>query len=84
MRASASSYIEKKKFGLKDESDESDEEQFFDMSPNTKRRAKDEKDKKAVSEKLGPFGTFMSLFKAFVVTGILFLPHSFVAGGWAF
>lgn len=84
MRASANSYIEKKKFGLRDESDESDEEVFYDMSPNTRRRAKSVTEKEKVSEKLGPFGTFMSLFKAFVVTGILFLPSSFKAGGWAF
>jgi hypothetical protein len=53
------------------------------MSPKTKRLAKEDDDLKK-AEKLGPFATFMSLFKAFVVTGILFLPSSFVAGGWAF
>ena len=33
---------------------------------------------------LGCFGTFMSLFKGFVCTAILFLPASFKTGGFMF
>lgn len=53
------------------------------MSPITRRNKKTEEAVKKTS-KLGPFGTFMSLFKGFVCTAILFLPASFKTGGWLF
>ena len=35
-------------------------------------------------KKLGPFNTFLTLFKGFVNIGILFLPHTFSTGGFLF
>jgi amino acid permease len=42
-----------------------------------------EKEKKQV-ELLGPIATGFTLFKGFVCTGILYMPLSFVNGGWLF
>lgn len=50
-------------------------------SPISKRKAKEEKVKKEV-KKLNAFGTFLTLFKGFVCTGILYLPKAFVNGGF--
>jgi proton-coupled amino acid transporter len=33
---------------------------------------------------LGPLGTYLTLMKGFVCTGILYLPNAFLMGGWAF
>ena len=49
----------------------------------TKRRVKDEQYKEKV-KKLNAFSTFMTLFKGFVCTAVLYLPKSFVNGGWGF
>lgn len=53
------------------------------MTPIT-RRAKKTEEKAKNTNKLGCFGTFMSLFKGFVCTAILYLPASFKTGGWMF
>lgn len=50
-------------------------------TPNTKRRVKEEKIMKEV-KKLSAFGTFLTLVKGFICTGILYLPKAFVNGGW--
>jgi proton-coupled amino acid transporter len=52
-------------------------------TPQTKRRLIDEKSK-SVIHKLGPISTFVTLIKGFVATGVLYLPKSFVNGGWGF
>ena len=33
---------------------------------------------------LGPCGTFMTLMKGFICTGILYLPNAVLKGGWGF
>ena len=35
-------------------------------------------------KKLGPTATFLTLIKGFVCTGCLYLPKSFINGGWTF
>mmetsp|Transcript_9659 Transcript_9659/g.16232 ORF Transcript_9659/g.16232 Transcript_9659/m.16232 type:complete len:125 (+) Transcript_9659:568-942(+) len=49
----------------------------------TKRRVKDENYKKKV-KKLSNVATFFTLIKAFVCTGCLYLPKSFINGGYGF
>lgn len=34
--------------------------------------------------KLGPIGTFFTLFKGFVCSGILYMPKDFINGGYGF
>lgn len=67
------------------DSDEYEEEDpsFADKSPNTKKRVKDEKLKKKI-KKLGACETYITLLKGFVCTSVLYLPKSFVNGGWGF
>lgn len=55
----------------------------MDKTPATKRRLIDEKSKSAV-HKLGPCNTFLTLMKGFVASAVLYLPKSFVNGGWGF
>lgn len=45
------------------------------------KRKKQESDK---VNKLGPAATFLTLIKGFVCTGCLYLPKSFINGGWVF
>ena len=49
----------------------------------TKRRVKEEKVKSKV-KKLGPATTFLTLLKGFVASAVLYLPKSFVNGGYGF
>jgi solute carrier family 36 (proton-coupled amino acid transporter) len=43
----------------------------------------EEKAKSAVN-KLGPAATYLTLMKGFVASAVLYLPKSFVNGGWGF
>ena len=43
-----------------------------------------EEDTKKAVKKLGCFATFMTLMKGFVISSILYLPKSFVNGGYVF
>lgn len=52
-------------------------------SPNTVRRAKNDEVKKKI-KKLGAMETYITLMKGFVCTSVLYLPRSFVNGGWGF
>ena len=89
MRSDAASFVYKNQHGGmgEDQSDESDDELIMnkeiEASPMTRRT---EKQKAAIqkTKPLGCFGTFMSLFKGFVCTAILFLPAAFKTGGWFF
>ena len=49
----------------------------------TKRRLKEEHDIEKAG-KIGPVGTFFTLVKGFVATGVLFLPKGWRNGGWMF
>jgi proton-coupled amino acid transporter len=55
----------------------------MDATPVTKRRKIEEKKKSAV-HKLGPGLTFLTLIKGFVASAVLYLPKSFVNGGYGF
>jgi hypothetical protein len=69
--------------------DDSDDEAYLgepvdpSLTPMTKRRVREENYKESV-KKLGSFATFMTLIKAFICTAVLYLPKSFVNGGWGF
>ena len=79
-------YIGKRKYGGNhDDSDESDDDDpdLMDKTPTTKRRMVDEKSKSVV-HKLGPCSTFLTLLKGFVASAVLYLPKSFVNGGYGF
>lgn len=80
-------YADLRKFGGAgfDDSDNSEEDNplYAQKTPNTKRRIKNEETLKNV-KKLGPLATYFSLMKAFVATGCLYLPKSFINGGWLF
>lgn len=56
---------------------------LFKMSPNTRRDVKTKIDEEQTG-KVGPIGTFFTLLKGFVASGVLFLPKGFVTGGWLF
>jgi hypothetical protein len=49
----------------------------------TQRRVRKENYVKKV-KKLGTMATFFTLIKGFIATGCLYLPKSFVNGGWGF
>jgi len=49
----------------------------------TKKRILDNKAQKKV-KKLGPCATFLTLIKGFVCSAVIYLPKSFVNGGWGF
>lgn len=51
------------------------------FSPNTQLRKVEENQLKKI-KKLTPAGTYFSLLKGFVCTGILYLPKNFQNGGW--
>jgi solute carrier family 36 (proton-coupled amino acid transporter) len=53
------------------------------MSPNARREFKNKYDEEQTG-KVGPAGTFFTLLKGFVASGVLFLPKGFVTGGWLF
>lgn len=84
--ASATNFVEKNKFGLKDESDEEDEDILAlaaDKTPRTRRKVIKEENVKKV-KKLGPVATAFTLFKGFVAMGILYMPKNFTDGGYGF
>lgn len=86
-KTDANQYIEKRRFGGagQDDSDEDSDDAYdpdlVDKTPNTKRRVKEEKVKKEV-HKLSPMESYFTLLKGFVCSSILYLPKSFVNGGW--
>jgi solute carrier family 36 (proton-coupled amino acid transporter) len=53
------------------------------MTPNTRRNYKSIIEEEQTG-KVGPAGTFFTLLKGFVASGVLFLPKGFVTGGWLF
>jgi proton-coupled amino acid transporter len=53
------------------------------MTPNTRKTFKNQIDEENTG-KIGPAGTFFTLLKGFVASGVLFLPKGFVTGGWLF
>jgi len=69
----------------RDDSDEEEKEnpELVGKTPNTRKRLIKEKATEEV-EKLGPLATAFTLFKGIVCSGILYLPTSFVTGGWLF
>jgi membrane protein insertase Oxa1/YidC/SpoIIIJ len=91
---SASYYISKNRYGGagKDESDSSDDEdstirkqnpQIMDHTPITQRKMIGDEIRKGFV-KLDWKGTYFTLIKGFVCTGIIYLPKSFINGGWGF
>ncbi len=54
---------------------------FYSATPITQRRLVETEMLKKV-HKLSPWGTYFSLLKGFVCTGILYLPNNFKNGGW--
>ena len=54
-----------------------------EATPNTRSRLKSQLDEKHAG-KISPVLTFLTLFKGFVGTGVLFLPKGFYTGGWGF
>lgn len=84
-RKSQNAYIEKKKYGGvgHDDSDDSDDPDLANKTPQTKRRLKDENMQKKV-KKLSACATYMTLMKGFVCSACLYLPRSFVKGGYGF
>lgn len=80
-------YIGKRMYGGAgpDDSDQSEDEDvdLIDKTPHTKRRMVEDKAKTAVN-KLGPAATYLTLLKGFVASAVLYLPKSFVNGGWGF
>ena len=85
----SSKYIDKRKYGGTgyDDSDSNSEDErdpnIANKTPNTKRKLIDEKQKKSV-EQLGTLATYMTLMKGFVCSSALYLPKSFINGGWGF
>ena len=69
---------------IEDSDDEADalDPDLINKTPVTKRRIKEEKVKREI-KKLGPCASFLTLFKGFVCTGILYLPKAFINGGYA-
>ena len=70
--------------------DESDDEQsvsfiskYNEASPGKRIKLKEEYDIEKAG-KIGPVGTFFTLVKGFVASGILFLPKGWRNGGWLF
>ena len=82
-------YVEKRRYGrmgnarVEDSDDEDDkyDQDLMNKTPTTKRRIKEEKVKQEV-KKLGACGSFLTLIKGFVCTGVLYLPKSFINGGY--
>ena len=50
-------------------------------TPNTRRKVIEEKEQKKI-KLLGKGATFLTLIKGFVCVSILYVPKSFVNGGW--
>jgi hypothetical protein len=88
-KTDANQYIGKRRYGgtgpddSDEDSDDKDDPIFLGKTPATKRRLMDEKSRSVV-QKLGPCNTFVTLIKGFVASAILYLPKSFVNGGWGF
>ena len=86
---SADKYLGKRKFGrlgnakVDSDDDSDDDPDLTDKTPGTKRKIIEEKTKKKV-KKLGTLATYITLMKGFVCTSVLYLPKSFVNGGWLF
>lgn len=80
-----SSFVEKNKFGdgRGDDSDMEEDPAYADKTPTTRRKLHQEDEVKAMT-KLGPWATAFTIFKGFVATGILYMPKSFINGGWLF
>ena len=85
-------YIAKRHFGRlgKAKVDDSDEDpidkydpDLMNKTPVTRRKVKEEITKTLV-KKLGCFATFMTLMKGFVISSVLYLPKSFINGGYMF
>ena len=81
-------YIGKRRYGgnpddSDEDSDNENDPDLMDKTPGTKRRLMDEKSKSVVN-KLGPCNTFLTLVKGFVASAVLYLPKSFVNGGYGF
>jgi solute carrier family 36 (proton-coupled amino acid transporter) len=81
-------YIEKRRYGGagpddSDESGDEDDTALMDMTPVTRRKNVEDKAKSVVN-KLGPVATYLTLMKGFVASAVLYLPKSFVNGGWGF
>ena len=75
---SASEYVEKMRYGgVRSNYDDLSEDSSVLMSQGSKALATKVK-------KLGPAATFLTLIKGFVCTGCLYLPKSFINGGWTF
>jgi len=66
-----------------DSEDESIQGELKDKTPTTRRRTKEEAIKKKV-DKLSPVATYFTLMKGFICASILYLPKSFINGGWGF
>lgn len=83
----AQGYLDSHKWGepARDDSDEEEKNnpELVGKTPKTRKRLIKEKDESEV-EKMGPFATGLTLFKGFVCSGILYLPTSFVNGGYGF
>ena len=85
----ASTFGDKNKFGGvgHDQSDEDEQMtgffEFEDKSPMT-RQAMKRTLQKAELKLLGPMGTYLTLMKGFICTGVLFLPNAVLSGGYGF
>lgn len=70
--------------GVESSSDDDADESLKNLTPNTRRKVKEEITVKHI-KKLSNCETFFTLIKGFVCTGCLYLPKSaFVNGGWLF
>lgn len=65
------------------ELDESVKKRLIEVTPNTRRKIRNEIDEENTG-KIGPVGTFFTLLKGFVAAGVLFIPKGFYTGGWGF
>ena len=85
----ADEYLAKRNFGrlgkakVDDSDDDPQDALLQNYTPVTRRKVKEEVTLKQI-KKLGCFATFMTLMKGFVISSILYLPKSFVNGGYVF
>ena len=59
------------------------DKEFFDLEPVQKATLRKEKQISRV-KKLNPCNTYLTLIKGFTCVAILYLPQSFLNGGWGF
>ena len=89
MQSGQLAYVERRKYGGAEfDEDDADEELEHDpkyqaSTPLTKKRLFDDKVKKNV-KKLSPAWAFATLIKSFVCSAVIYLPRSYVNGGWGF